>query len=119
MSRRLRPERQPEMPALLRRQHVPVLGPVKVVPPWTGPALRAEYGSYRKARTGKISQIEVSTLSGEPRSMPQSCRKATRVGGTQIGGRMTAAGSIVSNQSCMFVLKTALELAEGESLWEG
>jgi hypothetical protein len=27
----------------------------------------AEYGSYREARTGKISQFEVSTLSGEPR----------------------------------------------------
>ena len=27
----------------------------------------AEYGSYREARTGKISQIKVSTLSGEPR----------------------------------------------------
>src|SRR6185437_17111721 len=27
----------------------------------------AEYGSYQEARTGKISQIEVSTLLGEPR----------------------------------------------------
>jgi hypothetical protein len=27
----------------------------------------AEHGSYQEARTGKISQIEVSTLSGEPR----------------------------------------------------
>jgi hypothetical protein len=28
----------------------------------------AEYGSYREARTGKISQFKVSTLSGEPRT---------------------------------------------------
>ena len=28
----------------------------------------AEYGSYREARTGKISQIEVSTLLGESRT---------------------------------------------------
>jgi hypothetical protein len=47
-----------------------VLAPVKVVPPWTGDrGLRpADDGSYREARTGKISQFEVSTLSGEPRT---------------------------------------------------
>jgi hypothetical protein len=28
----------------------------------------AEYGSYQEARTGKISPVKVSTLSGEPRS---------------------------------------------------
>jgi hypothetical protein len=27
------------------------------------------HGSYQEARTGKISQIEVSTLSGEPRAL--------------------------------------------------
>ena len=31
----------------------------------------AEYGSYREARTGTISPIEVSTLSGEPREAPR------------------------------------------------
>jgi hypothetical protein len=30
----------------------------------------AEYGSYREARTDTISQVKVSTLSGEPRRTP-------------------------------------------------
>ena len=29
----------------------------------------AEYGSYQEARTGKITQLKVSTLSGEPRNL--------------------------------------------------
>ena len=49
-----------------------MLGPVQVVPPWTEPGAPAEHGSYREARTGKISQIEVSTLLGEPRNDPWS-----------------------------------------------
>jgi putative ABC transport system permease protein len=45
-----------------------VLAPVKVIPPWTGACAPAEYGSYQEARARKISQFEVSTLSGEPRT---------------------------------------------------
>src|SRR5690242_21861448 len=36
----------------------------------------AEYGSYQEARTGKISQIEVSTLLGEPRTLRANPRSA-------------------------------------------
>ena len=52
------------MPRFSAPQDRPVLGPVKVVPPWTGACAPAEYGSYREARTGTISQFQVSTLSG-------------------------------------------------------
>ena len=38
----------------------------------------AEHGSYREARTGKISQFEVSTLSGEPRESWHQDRAAVR-----------------------------------------
>jgi hypothetical protein len=34
----------------------------------------AEYGSYQEARTGMISQIEVSTLSAEPRESALSVK---------------------------------------------
>ena len=43
------------------------LGHVRVVPPWTCPALRRLQGSYQEVRTGTISRIKVSTVSGEPR----------------------------------------------------
>ena len=47
-----------------------MLSSVKVVPPWTEPRAPAEHGSYREARTGKISPIKVSTLSGEDHGSP-------------------------------------------------
>ena len=60
----------------------PVLGPVKVVPPrglrpcggstWTAPALRRYMAATKKQGQSKISQIEVSTLSGEPRRMDRA-----------------------------------------------
>ena len=44
------------MPVLPAAQDQPVLGPVKVVPPWTGPALRrnmAAIGKQGQARSAK------------------------------------------------------------------
>jgi hypothetical protein len=41
----------------------------------------AEHGSYREARTGKISQIEVSTLSGEPRNPGCASEDCLRLNG--------------------------------------
>jgi hypothetical protein len=56
------------MPALLRRSGCP---PARSLCPGHSSldtdCAPAEYGSYREARTGKISQIEVSTLLGEAR----------------------------------------------------
>src|SRR6185437_10130708 len=45
----------------------------------------AEYGSYREARTGTISQIEVSTLSGEPRYLLFLLPGVVRCGGCRRG----------------------------------
>ena len=59
--------RQPEMPALLRYQGSAGARPCQGRSSLDRACAPAEYGSYRKARIGKISQIGVSTLSGEPR----------------------------------------------------
>ena len=67
MSAHCRPGRQPEMPAPPRRPACPGARPVKVVPSLDRGLRPAEHGSYREARTGKISQFEVSTLSGGTR----------------------------------------------------
>ena len=66
--RTCRPGRQPEMPALLRRPGSAGARPCQGRSSLDRACAPAEYGSYREARTGKISQIEVSTLSGESRS---------------------------------------------------
>ena len=55
------------MPALLRCQASPGARPCQGRSSLDRACAPAEYGSYREARTGKISQFEVSTLSGEPR----------------------------------------------------
>src|SRR6266571_8146284 len=67
MSRHLRPERQPELPALLRRPASAGARPCQGRSSLDRTCAPAEYGSYQAARTGKISHIKVSTLSGEPR----------------------------------------------------
>ena len=67
-------------PRFSAAQDPPVLGPVQVVPPWTWACAPAEYGSYREARTGKISQIEVSTLSGESRGSRLGAGISSRLG---------------------------------------
>ncbi len=56
------------MPALLRRPGSAGARPCQGRSSLDRTCAPAEYGSYREARTGKISQIEVSTLSGEPRA---------------------------------------------------
>src|SRR5713226_6303337 len=68
MSAHCRPERQPEMPALPRRPASPGARPCQGRSSLDKACAPAEYGSCREARTGTISQIEVSTLSGEPRA---------------------------------------------------
>ena len=55
-------------PALLRRPASAGARPCQGRSSLDRACAPAEYGSYQEARTGKISQIEVSTLSGEPRS---------------------------------------------------
>ena len=67
MSRHYRPGRQPEMPALPRRPACPGARPCQGRSSLDRACAPAEHGSYREARTGKISQIEVSTLSGGTR----------------------------------------------------
>jgi hypothetical protein len=67
MSRHYRLERQPEMPALLRRPACPGARPCQGRSSLDRACAPAEHGSYREARTGTISQVKVSTLSGEPR----------------------------------------------------
>src|SRR5580700_11009180 len=59
--------RQPEMTELLRYQGLSGARPCQGRSSLDRACAPAEYGSYRKARTGKISHIRVSTLSGEPR----------------------------------------------------
>src|SRR6266487_4391594 len=73
MSRHLRPERQPEMPALLRRPASAGARPCQGRSSLDRTCAPAEYGSYQAARTGKISHIKVSTLSGEPRVTAFTC----------------------------------------------
>src|SRR5690242_6680440 len=67
MSRHLRPGRQPEVPLLLRRPTSAGARACQGRSSLDRACAPAEHGSYREARTGKISQIEVSTLSGECR----------------------------------------------------
>jgi len=58
------------MPSLLRR---PVSAGARPCPGRSSLDMGcapAEYGSYQEARIGTISQIKVSTLSGEPRRAP-------------------------------------------------
>ena len=55
------------MPALLRHPGSAGTRPCQGCSYLDRACAPAEYGSYREARTGKISQFEVSTLSGEPR----------------------------------------------------
>ena len=62
MNRHLRPGRQPEMPALLRRQVSAGTQPCQGRSSLDRACAPAEYGSSREARTGKISQVKVSTL---------------------------------------------------------
>ena len=73
MSRHCRPGRRPEMPALLRRPACPGARPCPGRSTLDKACAPAEYGSYREARTGKISQVEVPTLSGEPRLLRRLC----------------------------------------------
>src|SRR6201996_6480064 len=94
MSGRLRPDRQPEMPALPRRPASAGARPCLGRSSLDRACAPAEYGSYREARTGKISQFEVSTLSGEPRVLRQSAWLRPRVDLGIVcwvrGGRRTA-----------------------------
>src|SRR5215813_9535762 len=56
MSRNLGPGRQREIPLLLPPRDHLVLGPVQVIPPWTGPVLRrnmAATGKHGQARSAK------------------------------------------------------------------
>jgi hypothetical protein len=55
------------MPALLRRPACPGARPCQGRSSLDRACAPAEHGSYQEAQTGKISQIEVSTLPGEPR----------------------------------------------------
>ena len=53
------------MPALSAAKHQSVPGPViKVILLLDRACAPAEYGCYREARTGMISQVKVSALSG-------------------------------------------------------
>jgi hypothetical protein len=56
------------MPALLRRPGSAGARPCQGRSSLDRACAPAEYGSYQEARTGKISPVKVSTLSGEPRS---------------------------------------------------
>src|SRR6201993_4479288 len=67
MSAPCRPGKQPEMATLLRRPGSAGAQPCPGRSSLDRACAPAEYDSYREARTGKISQIKVSTLSGEPR----------------------------------------------------
>jgi hypothetical protein len=69
--RALQAGRQPEMSPLLRRPVSAGAQPCQGRTSLDRTCAPAEYGSYREARTGKISQFKVSTLSGEPR--PERC----------------------------------------------
>ena len=60
------------MPPLLRRPAWPGARPCQGRSSLDRTCAPAEYGSYQEARTGKISQIEVSTLSGELQSVFQA-----------------------------------------------
>jgi hypothetical protein len=55
------------MPALLRRPGSAGARPCQGRSSLDRACAPAEYGSYREAQTGKISQVKVPTLSGEPR----------------------------------------------------
>jgi hypothetical protein len=56
------------MPALLRRPGSAGARPCQGRSSLDRACAPAQHGSYQEARTGKISQFEVSTLSGEPRT---------------------------------------------------
>ena len=56
------------MPSLLRRPVSAGARPCQGRSSLDMACAPAEHGSYRKARTGMISQIKVSTLQGEPRA---------------------------------------------------
>src|SRR5580700_6866041 len=89
MSAPHRPGKQPEMPALLRRPACPGARPCQGRSSLDRACAPAEYGSYREARTGKISQFEVSTLSGEPRLVVVAAFGAVVAGvegGAEVGG---------------------------------
>ena len=60
------------MPALLRYQGSAGARPCQGRSSLDRACAPAEYGSYQEARTGTISQFEVSTLSGEPRIIYRS-----------------------------------------------
>ena len=55
------------MPALLRRPGSVGARPCSGRSSLDRACAPAQHGSYQEARTGKISQVKVSTLSGEPR----------------------------------------------------
>jgi hypothetical protein len=67
MSAHCRPGRQPEMLAPPRRPACSGARPYQGRSSLDRGLRPAEHGSNREAQTGKISQFEVSTLSGEPR----------------------------------------------------
>ena len=54
---------------------------------WTPPALRRLHGSYGKRDQGKISPLDVSTLSGEPRRIWAFCSRAVRTGADDSGSQ--------------------------------
>jgi hypothetical protein len=72
--RRILKRYKPEMPALLRRQASAGARPCQGHFSLDRTCAPAGHGSYREARTGKISQIEVSTLSGDPARRAVSAR---------------------------------------------
>jgi hypothetical protein len=55
------------MPRFPAAQYQPVLAPCPGRSSLGMGCAPAEHGSYQEARKGKISQVRVSTLSGEPR----------------------------------------------------
>src|SRR5262245_16606357 len=77
MSAHCRPGRRPEMSALLRRPACPGARSCQGRSSLDRACAPAEHGSYREARTSKISQIEVSTLSGEPRRDVIGCMQVS------------------------------------------
>jgi hypothetical protein len=57
------------MPALPPiAQHAPVLGPVQVVPSWTGPALRRNMAATGKQGQARSANPSAHTFRGTPRS---------------------------------------------------
>ncbi len=107
MSAPCRPGRRPEMPALLRRPACPGARSCQGRSSLDRACAPAEYGSYQEARTGKISQVKVSTLSGEPRDRYLEAAVLDEVGHGRCrngasdkyaGGQRCASGTVVNER---------------------